>query len=382
MSKRNPPPEGGRYAKVTRTGKNAPSPRGYFERLVRKSRSRKVNMLHDLLMRLPSPPLCSLFADDRAFVITVEYLLVVVLALLGLLVGLVAVRDAVISEISDLAGSVQDINQCYSINGTDGHSGQTHGMSFTDEVDFCDDAEDTAGEADNCIVFDASPSDEGGEVSTEGLDAAIDFSDGASDTSPGGGDNSGTLEGDAEVIDGVLVLDGNGDFVSFENSDDINLGIQEERSVLLDFKLDDVDERQVLYEEGGTVRGLNIYVDGGMLYVGGWNRPDSESDWEPTFVSTPITAGEWFSAAFVLDGGPTLEPGALTGYLNGDAFGSTAGSQLWQHPGNIAIGGANGGTFFHDGSSSGGGFTAGGCIDNFQLYNRPLSSGEIDALSL
>jgi len=70
---------------------------------------------------------------------------------------LTAVRDAVVSELSDVAGAVQDVNQSYAINGITGHSATTAGMDFLDATDHCDSADDAAGEADNCIVFTDAP---------------------------------------------------------------------------------------------------------------------------------------------------------------------------------------------------------------------------------
>ena len=292
--------------------------------------------------------------------------------------GLVASRDAVISEISDLAGAVQDINQCYSVNGTAGHSGTTHGMSFIDSLDFCDDAEDVAGAADNCITFDQPPEDEFGEKRLDGLIGEILFEDGISDTSPPGG-TTGSLVGGATVEEGVLVLDGVNDALNITNSDDINLETHGQRTIALDFTADNVDDRQVLYEEGAGVRGLVIYIDDGLLYVGGWNIPDRESGWDPTYISTPISANSPTSVALVLDGTNTLQPDALTGYLNGMSFGSAPGSQLWPHAGGIGIGAINGVTIFHDGTASSGAYF-GGTIDNFNIYNAPLTASEIQAL--
>ena len=170
------------------------------------------------------------------------------------------------------------------------------------------------------------------------------------------------------------------DRVRIPNTSDINQGTHSERTVALQFTANEVTSRQVLYEEGGTVRGLNIYIDNGMLYIGGWNIP--ETGWDPTFMSIPIVAGQEYSVAFVLDGTNMVQPGALTGYLNGTAFNSVAGSQINNHPGGIGLGGINNHTIFHDGASnSNNGFNFGGTIDNFAIYNRPLDATEINTLA-
>ena len=104
-----------------------------------------------------------LWSDEAGFVVSSELILVGTVAVIGMLVGLAAVRDGVVSELSDVAGAVQDLNQSYSLNGVTGHSAATAGMSYLDGLDWCDDSEDLAGVADNCITFTtATPVDDEG----------------------------------------------------------------------------------------------------------------------------------------------------------------------------------------------------------------------------
>lgn len=102
-----------------------------------------------------------LWRDDRGFVVSIELVLITTIAVIGLIAGLTAVRDAVVGELSDVGGAVQDMNQSYAINGIVGHSAATSGMDYQDQTDHCDDADDTAGAADNCIVFNADVAQEG-----------------------------------------------------------------------------------------------------------------------------------------------------------------------------------------------------------------------------
>ncbi len=101
-----------------------------------------------------------LWKDDAGFVVSVELVLISTIAVIGLITGLTAVRDGVVSELSDTAGSIQDLNQSYSYNGVTGHSASTAGSDFVDALDFCDSVDDLAGQADNCITFDALPANE------------------------------------------------------------------------------------------------------------------------------------------------------------------------------------------------------------------------------
>ncbi len=79
----------------------------------------------------------------------------------GLLVGLSAVRDGLVSELSDVGGSLQDINQSYALDGVVAHNANTAGFNFVDDIDECDDNNQIAGRADNCITFNGPGGDIG-----------------------------------------------------------------------------------------------------------------------------------------------------------------------------------------------------------------------------
>ena len=80
----------------------------------------------------------------------------------------------------------------------------------------------------------------------------------------------------AQGLGDSLQFDGDGDYVAITNSVDINVTTASQRTISLWFRADDTaiaSRQQVLYEEGGSGRGLNIYLHAGRLYVGGWNIP-------------------------------------------------------------------------------------------------------------
>ena len=101
-----------------------------------------------------------LWDDDAGFIISIELILIATIAVLGLIAGLTAVRDAVVSELSDVAGAIQDLNQSYSFMGVVGHAASTAGSDYADQPDFCDSPDHGDGDADNCITFDGEPADE------------------------------------------------------------------------------------------------------------------------------------------------------------------------------------------------------------------------------
>ncbi|MBQ0740398.1 hypothetical protein J9332_39580, partial [Aquimarina celericrescens] len=56
-----------------------------------------------------------------------------------------------------------------------------------------------------------------------------------------------------------------------------------------------VTTRQMIYEEGGEARGLNMYIFNGNLYYGAWNLSEDDgageaSPWGFTSSQTPISA--------------------------------------------------------------------------------------------
>ncbi|WP_184676185.1 LamG domain-containing protein [Algisphaera agarilytica] len=211
------------------------------------------------------------------------------------------------------------------------------------------------------------------------------------DTSADGSDHSATPAGDADIqpqnrTNQTLHLDGAGDYLSAPNSSEINLVTQGQRTIAFWFRADDAElssRKQIIFEEGGTTRGLNIYLYDGRVYVGGWNLPGSESNWAGTWLSAAgIRTGQWHHVALTLDGGATLEADAMRGYLDGQEFARGEGSQLWPHSGSITIGDHSDGTIFHDGVQSGS-FTASfaGQLDDGRVYNRPLDASEVFTLA-
>ena len=102
----------------------------------------------------------SLCRDTRGLVITTELIVLTLIVAVGMVAGLTAMRDAVVSELSDVSGSVQDANQSYQLSGSLSQDGFTAGSQFGDALDVLDSPDDVSGQADNCIRFDEPPIDE------------------------------------------------------------------------------------------------------------------------------------------------------------------------------------------------------------------------------
>lgn len=106
-----------------------------------------------------------LWNDEAGFVVSAELILISTIAVLGLIVALDTVRNAVTSELSDVAGAIQDINQSYGYSTITGHSSVVAGSDFADDIDFCDSVDQTTSADDNCIVHTGAAMDEvGGDV--------------------------------------------------------------------------------------------------------------------------------------------------------------------------------------------------------------------------
>ncbi|MGF1481228.1 MAG: LamG domain-containing protein [Cyanophyceae cyanobacterium] len=250
------------------------------------------------------------------------------------------------------------------------------------------------------IALTAELAAETDDASADNLVAYFNFEEASgnqlTDSSFSGTDHLGKLRNGAQLIDskfgnqtpGVVDFDETNDYVKLSSSAEINLGTHAKRTILLWFNLDnkDASSKQVIYEEGGTGRGLNIYVENGRLYVGGWNQPTTESGWKGTYLSTEaIASNTWHHVALVLDaeaGAKSLQTGVFSAYLDGVKFQEGQGSQLWSHGDGIGLGAINGSTKFHDGEVSGTG-TRGlaGRVDELKIYNRALAASEIAHLA-
>ena len=136
--------------------------------------------------------------------------------------------------------------------------------------------------------------------------------------------NTGNLLGDPQVVPGLnglaLQFDGIDDGVHLPDATGINMSTHTNHTVIAVFNCADVSksEYQCVYEEGGSTRGLSIYVHEGMAWAGAWNRADYDPQWTPgTWFSAPIGSNEWHAVAAVLrDAGPGQEDDKFEVYLD------------------------------------------------------------------
>jgi len=90
----------------------------------------------------------ALWGDQSGFVVSTDLILISSILVIGMLVGLVSVRDQIVQELGDVAVAVGNLNQSYSFAGHNvtfgGFTFTVAGSSFVDASDY---GEDGTGEA-------------------------------------------------------------------------------------------------------------------------------------------------------------------------------------------------------------------------------------------
>lgn len=76
--------------------------------------------------------------NEDGFLLSSEALLIATIAVLGLLVGLVAVRDAVVNELGDFSQAIGLLNQSYTYPGVSDVTATTFGGLLNDTLDVND----------------------------------------------------------------------------------------------------------------------------------------------------------------------------------------------------------------------------------------------------
>ncbi|MHA7099768.1 hypothetical protein [Roseivirga pacifica] len=149
----------------------------------------------------------------------------------------------------------------------------------------------------------------------------------------------------------------------------------ERKGISIAFRTEnDVTTRQVLYEQGGNTRGINIYIRNGSLYAHAWNRnndgagaPWNEGD---ATASATVEPNSEYILTFEFDGNVS-ESGTFSGYLNGQLFGTVSSiGLLFSHTGDINIGLSGSNQRYDDGTN--GSFNSfRGEIPEFIYCNEP-----------
>lgn len=167
-------------------------------------------------------------------------------------------------------------------------------------------------------------------------------------------------------------FDGVDDGVLIPDNSSINTGSSySQKTIELTFSADTVSGTQILYEQGGTANGLNIYLEDNQLNLGVWASNSGE------WLSYEISANTTYHVVLVFNAGQ------LTGYVNGVSIGtvSTSFTSIPTHTGDVAIARLSDDTRFSNtvSTTENSGYYFNGTIDEVALYNTALSAERIEA---
>ena len=103
---------------------------------------------------------------QAGFIVSAELVLIATIMVIGLIVGMVAIRDALTAEMHDVAEAIGSMDQSYFFDGiTDtGTNAEIGASAFNDAVDNTTGSEGAAGFAGDQTPLDFSAANEGSEV--------------------------------------------------------------------------------------------------------------------------------------------------------------------------------------------------------------------------
>ena len=86
--------------------------------------------------------LCKLWNDEAGFVVSAELVLVATIVVIGMIVGLVVIRNQVVQELIDVGQAVGRMCQSYAFGGIYKQGvALTEGAAYNDKTDFCEAAD-------------------------------------------------------------------------------------------------------------------------------------------------------------------------------------------------------------------------------------------------
>ena len=80
----------------------------------------------------------SLWKDESGAVLSAELIMIMTLLLAATAVGISTLRNALVTELADVAAAIGSLNQSYTVGGITGHHSAASAQAFTDAKDSCD----------------------------------------------------------------------------------------------------------------------------------------------------------------------------------------------------------------------------------------------------
>jgi len=232
---------------------------------------------------------------------------------------------------------------------------------------------ESAGEDFTLKVYDLSDLDTG--VTTNG--SIADLTGDVSNLLDYGTNATATYQWQVNTESG-LTFDGVDDYVLIPaDTTGVNADFTD-RTISLWFKTDNLNQTKAfIYEQGGGSHGLSIYLDAGVLYVGGWTS--GWYQWLSTSGITPaLKADQWYHVTWMLNS----TSGEFEFWLDGEQVSTAAGPSngISLHTNDNGIGAVSNGSRTQSSSVSSGNYFK-GQIDDIAIFDSALSSTDIEELA-
>ena len=79
-----------------------------------------------------------LWMDEGGAVLSAELILIMTLLFCATAVGISTLRNALVTELADVAAAIGNLNQSYTVGGITGHHSACSSQAFEDSTDACD----------------------------------------------------------------------------------------------------------------------------------------------------------------------------------------------------------------------------------------------------
>ena len=189
--------------------------------------------------------------------------------------------------------------------------------------------------------------------------------------------NGPTLQSGA--LNGVdaFSFDGNNDRLNLSDSSTTNLSDYSEKALSVVFQTsEEIIDRQIIYEQGGSTDGLNMYISDGRIYAGVWSESNgfdgywgaAEIAQNETYVASLTFSATTGRIAFVVNG-ELVDTGVMRSELSAHNDSSSVGN-------NSSIGKIAGDTKTHEGDVTVDGSFFKGLIGEIASHNTFLSNAE------
>ena len=244
------------------------------------------------------------------------------------------------------------------------------------------------------LHFDAQDIDGDGDLSDQPADGSpvttwIDQSSSAPNNAATSGGNQPTFNVNGINANGAINFDGNNDLFTIANSTELNEETQT-NEISLAIVLEtgsSVAGNQIIYEQGGGLRGYSFVIQNNHIYAGIWNNTEWDANHQYKSVDLGVVEPNtiYFITIVQNSSSGVDATNTLSIYLNGSLASSVNHVDPQRaHGGSIGLGRINGGTVLPANNVSGN--TANtdyfnGMIGEFMIWKNALSQTEINTLN-